>query len=415
EAKLAYKRQLAEDERAEKERKAEQARKDAEAKRRQEQAEARRRQEEKARAKAARMAKLGKVARWLNANPVTVFVGFVMVCSVVPAVISQVVSLAEAGVFVLLAALLAAMLEGTAWALTFMGKAAEDAGRPAAKYRIGTWVTAFLAAAVQYWHWSLALPEHAWVAWVFAGSSLVAIYLWDMKTHGSHGKTRQERAEEKRKRRHLAQRRKDHKEVAAEAARLLSAAPYGSLDEEDAFAAAWQIHYGTQPGMTPALYAKATDARVALGAAFQLADGVRPELVRAGMLAAVYNPLADGLGGPLSALTRTGPVQALPKASEGPTAQAGIGLSAIEKAGAKPGENGGGNASNSASGNTSRGRSEAELEQLLPDAHQAAEELVAEGKQISAAQLASRLQIRREDAVFLRDRVIAERKLRLVG
>ncbi|MFD6891947.1 DUF2637 domain-containing protein [Streptomyces sp. NPDC059957] len=411
EAKLAYKRQLAEDERLEKERKGEQARKDAETKRRADQAEARRRQDEKARARAARMAKLGRVARWLNANPVTVFVAFVMASSVIPAVISQVGALGDTGVHVLLAALLAAMLEGGAWAITFMGAAAEDAGRPAGKYRIGTWCTAVVAAGVNYWHWAEKLPNAQWVAVVFAASSLFAIYLWDMKTHGSHGKTRAERRAEKARRDHLAKRRKDHKDIAKEADRLLSALPYGSIDEEEAFAAAWRIHRGAEPGLSPELYAKATDAKVALGAAFKLAEGVHPEIVRAGMLASLYSPLSEGLVGRRFALGRSGSAQPLQQAPEGATAQAGIGSFAIDKADEKPRKN----ASDSASGNTVKGRTDEELEQLLPEAHKVATELVAEGRQISAAALASRLKIRREDAVKLRDRVVAERKLHLVG
>ncbi|WP_331724067.1 DUF2637 domain-containing protein [Streptomyces erythrochromogenes] len=421
EAKLAHKRQLAEDERAEKERKAEQARKDGEVKRRQEQAEARRRQDEKARNRAARMARLGKVARWLNANPVTVFVGFVMSSSVIPAVISQVGALGDTGVNVLLAALLAAMLEGGAWAFTFMGKAAEDAGRPAAKYRIATWSTAFVAAAVNYWHWAEKLPQAQWVAIVFAASSLFAIYLWDMKTHGSHGRTKAERKEERARRSHLAKRKKDHKEIAQQAALLLSAMPYGEIDEETAFAAAWRIHKGAEPGLSPEVYAAATQAKVALGAAFELGEHVRPQMVRAGMLAGLYNPLnplsrrpapsVPTLEGPASAPALQGP-------TEGPTAQAGIGVYGTpiyrKKASESASEKAGGNAGGDAGGNTPRGRSAEELAQLLPEAHRLASELVAEGRQISAASLAKGLKIRREDGMWLRDRVIEERKLHLV-
>jgi hypothetical protein len=61
------------------------------------------------------------------------------------------------------------------------------------------------------------------------------------------------------------------------------------------------------------------------------------------------------------------------------------------------------------------GRSDQELERLLPDAHKAAAELVAEGKQISAAGLSKKLKIRREDAVRLRDLVVGERKLHAVA
>ncbi|WP_331717683.1 DUF2637 domain-containing protein (plasmid) [Streptomyces xanthophaeus] len=421
EAKLAYKRQLAEDERADKERKAEQDRKDGEVKRRQEQAEARRRQDEKARNRAARMARIGKVARWVNANPVTVFVGFVMSSSVIPAVISQVGALGDTGVNVLLAALLAAMLEGGAWAFTFMGKAAEDAGRPAAKYRIATWFTAFVAAAVNYWHWAEKLPEAQWVAIVFAASSLFAIYLWDMKTHGSHGRTKEERKAERARRSHLAKRKKDHKDIAKQAALLLSAMPYGAIDEEEAFAAAWRIHKGAEPGLSPELYAAATNAKVALGAAFELGEHVRPEMVRAGMLASLYNPLNPLSHRPaqsVPALNAPGSAPAPQGSAEGPAGQAGIGVYGTpvyrKKASESASEKAGGNAGGDAGGNTPRGRSDEELAQLLPEAHRLASELVAEGRQISAASLAKGLKIRREDGMWLRDRVIEERKLHLV-
>ncbi|MFF0838254.1 DUF2637 domain-containing protein [Streptomyces sp. NPDC003344] len=418
EAQLKAKEIAAEQKRADEEAKREQARKDAEAKRRQEQADKRARQQEKDRKKAARQAKVAKLTRWLNANPVTVFVGFVMVCSIVPAVISQIGALSDAGVFVLLAALLSAMLEGTAWALTFMGKQAEDAGRPAGKYRVATWVTAFLAAAVNYWHWSEALPEQTWVAVVFAASSLIAIYLWDMKTHGSHGKTKEERRREKARRQHLKDRRKHHKDIADEADRLVSALPFEAVTDEEAFATAWRIRKGAEPGLSAEVYAAATDARVQLGAAFELGEHVRPELVRAGMLASLYNPLPHRLSEGIPTLGPSLPLPALQRPSQGATALAGIGMygseAASEKAREKGSEKASGNAGDDASGNGRRGRSDEELEALLPEALKVAAELVAEGNQISAAALSKRLGIRRDDARRLRDRVVAERKLRLI-
>ncbi|MER7050500.1 DUF2637 domain-containing protein [Streptomyces jumonjinensis] len=415
-AKLKAKEIAAEQKRKDDEAKAEQARKDADAKRRQEQADKRARAQEKERAQAARRAKIGKLTGWLNANPVTAFVGFVMVCSIVPAVISQVGALSHANVNVLLAALLSAMLEGTAWALTFMGKAAEDVGRPAGKYRVATWVTAVLAAGVNYWHWAETAP--LWVAVVFAASSLIAIYLWDMKTHGSHGKTKEERRREKARREHLAARRKDHKDVARQADRLLSALPFESISEEEAFATAWRIARGAEPGLSAEVYASATNARVSLGAAFELGEHVRPELVRAGMLASLYNPLPRGLSEGIPTLGPSLPIPALQRGSEGATALAGIGMYGPEDASEKARENASqtasGNDGGNASGNGPRGRSDEELEALLPKALKVAAELVAEGNQISAAALAKRVGIRRDDARRLRDRVVAERKLKLV-
>jgi hypothetical protein len=418
EAQLKAKEIAAEQKRADDEAKREQARKDAEAKRRQALADKRARQQEKDRKKAARRAKVAKLTRWLNANPVTAFVGFVMVCSIVPAVISQVGALSHAKVNVLLAALLSAMLEGTAWALTFMGKAAEDAGRPAGKYRVATWCTAFLAAGVNYWHWAATLPNDQWVAVVFACSSLIAIYLWDMKTHGSHGKTKEQRRQEKARRQHLKDRRKHHKDIADEADRLVSALPFEAVTDEEAFATAWRIRKGAEPGLSAEVYAAATDARVQLGAAFELGEHVRPELVRAGMLASLYNPLPHRLSEGIPTLGPTLPLPALRRPSEGATALAGIGMYGSEAASEKAREKGSGkasgNAGDDASGNGRRGRSDEELEALLPDALKVAAELVAEGNQISAAALSKRLGIRRDDARRLRDRVVAERKLRLI-
>lgn len=366
----------AEEKRADAEAKAERDRKAAEAKRRQEQADKKQADAEKAAKKAAAAAKRAKQLRWLKANPATLFVAFVMVASIVPAVVSQVGALSGANVNVMLAALLAAMLEGGAWAITFMGKQAEDAGRETRKYRTATWMTAFAAAAVNFWHGLEAYEKHPWVAVVLGGSSLFAIYIWDMKTHGSHGPTRAQRREAKARKAHAKARRKDHKDIAAEADKLVSAMPYGAITEEQAFAAAWRIHTGAEPGLSAELYATATNAVLSLGAAFELGEHVRPELLETGLQAARLNPFGE--------LAQTS------------AAQAGIGEQASKEPAQKP----------------IAGRSDEELEAMLPDALAAAAELIAEGKQISATGLAKKLQIRREDALRLRDRVIEERKLR---
>ncbi|WP_405695450.1 hypothetical protein [Streptomyces sp. NBC_01185] len=376
ETRLEAERLRAEEKRADAEAKAERDRKSAEAKRRQEQADKKQADAEKAAKKAAAAAKRAKQLRWLKANPATLFVAFVMVASIVPAVVSQVGALSGASVHVALAALLAAMLEGGAWAITFMGKQAEDAGRETRKYRIATWATAAAAAAVNFWHGLEAYKAHPWVAVVLGGSSLFAIYIWDMKTHGSHSQTRAQRREAKARKSHAKARRKDHKEIAAQADKLVSAMPFGAITEEQAFAAAWRIHTGAEPGLSAELYATATNAVLSLGAAFELGEHVRPELLETGLQAARLNPFGE--------LAQTS------------GSQAGIGESASQEPAQKP----------------VVGRSDEELDQMLPDALAAAAELVAEGKQISATGLAKKLQIRREDALRLRDRVIEERKLR---
>lgn len=389
--------------RADDDAKAERARKDADAARRQELADKKQRDAEKAAAKLAKAAKRAKLTRWLKANPSTLFVAFVMVASIVPAVISQVGALSGASVNVAMAGLLAAMLEGGAWAITFMGKQAEDAGRETRKYRIATWATACAAAGVNFWHGLEQYDAHPWVAFVLGGSSLFAIYIWDMKTHGSHGKTRAEKQEAKARAKHLAKRRKDHKFIAKEADRLLSARPYGALTEEEAFETMWRAHKGAEPGLSVELYATATNARVALGAAFEVGEHVRPELLRTGMMAAALSPLPGRLADGLLRLGPVSPLPALTAGSQAPTGQTGIGSYASETPAAQ------------GDGGALVRRSDQELDALLPDAHRAAAELVAEGRSISAAGLAKKLRVRREDGMRLRDLVVGERKLHAVA
>ncbi|MFF9017276.1 hypothetical protein ACF09C_30465 [Streptomyces sp. NPDC014870] len=358
---------------------AEEKRRDADARRRQEQADKKARTAETQAKKAAAAAKRAKLLRWLRTNPATLFVGFVMVASIVPAVLSQIGALTGATVAAPMAGLLAAMLEGGAWAITFMGKQAEDAGREPRKYRIGTWAVAVVAAAVNFWHGLEAYGDHPWVAFVLGASSLFAIYIWDLKTHGSHGKTRAQRREDKARTAHVAARRKHHKAIVEQAVKLQSALPYGALDDEQAFAAAWRIHTGAEPGLSAELYATATNAVLQLGAAFELGDNVRDELLETGFKAARLNPLAE--------------------LAQAPESQAGIGPKPPEKS-AEPSRR-----------DAPVGRSEDELKELLPDALAAAAELVAEGRQISATGIAKKLQIRREDALKLRDLVVEQRRL----
>ncbi|MFJ7497846.1 DUF2637 domain-containing protein [Streptomyces sp. NPDC097727] len=404
-ARLKSQEIAAEQKRQDAELKAEQARKDAAERRRQQLADRKAREQEKARRRAARAAKVGRVLRWLNKNPVTVFVGFVMVSAIVPAVISQVGALGDAGVDVLLAAMLAAMLEGGAWALTFMGKAAEDRGEPTAKYRIATWATAAVAAGVNYWHWAHALPDQRWVAVVFAASSLFAILLWDMKTHRGHGRTKAERREARARRRHLKRRRKDHKEIAREADRLLSAVPFGSLDAEAAFAAAWTIHTGAEPGMTPELFQRATKAQLALGQALEVAEKERPNLIRAGLHATLASPFRTPVGHGLPTLPALPEIPASEKPAENPTTQFPQGKQPVSP----KAENG----REKTAETPSETDTDTSWERHLDRAREAAADLVAEGKTISATSLAKVLKIRREDAMKLRDRIVAERRLRV--
>jgi len=104
------------------------------------------------------------------------------------------------------------------------------------------------------------------------------------------------RAEEKARAAHEKRRRKDHKDVVKLARKLVSAAPYGALAFEEAFASAWEIKYGTRtPGMTPILHAQAHASRKALAHAFDAANG-SPVSVRSRLLELLHPAPVKALG-----------------------------------------------------------------------------------------------------------------------
>ncbi|MCF3171645.1 hypothetical protein IPZ64_32910 [Streptomyces violaceoruber] len=71
--------------------------------------------------------------------------------------------------------------------------------------------------------------------------------------------------EERARRRHDRLRRRQHRAIAQLADRFVSAAPFGQLDFETAFAHAWEIETGTDtPGMTPRLHERAARSAAAL-------------------------------------------------------------------------------------------------------------------------------------------------------
>ncbi|MDT0270560.1 hypothetical protein RM844_30235 [Streptomyces sp. DSM 44915] len=242
--------------------------------------------------RAARRARWGRIARWLNANPVTLFVGYVMVASVVPAIFSQVSALSHAGVWVLLAVLLASMLEGGAWALTFMGKQAEDAGRPTARYRIAAWGAAAVAAGIQVWHWIAIAP--LWVAVTFGLSSLFALYLWDLKTHGSHGLTKEQRQERKERARQEGERRRRFPEVWSRYEDILAARPHGAVDPEKVWAEAWFDAHGAELSQTEETISRRLDAVTAVEQVLAEAERTPESVAVDRFLSELFSPQGKG-------------------------------------------------------------------------------------------------------------------------
>ncbi|MFG2903304.1 DUF2637 domain-containing protein [Streptomyces zaomyceticus] len=379
----------------------------------------------KRQAKAQRKAAWEKRIRWVRDNGDVAAVLAVMFCGMLPALVAQFGALRSMGMGLLLAGLLPFLLELGAWAATAGEAKALREKRSVTPYRITVWTFTALAATVNAIH---GYKDFGGVggALVLAASSIAPVALWHMVMAGRHSqkakRTKAEIAEEKRRReeakekaRHLKQRRRHHPKVAKEADRLLSAATFDSMTAEEAFAAAWRIIHGTEPGMTPELYKIATASRLRVGEAFEVAEEKRPEMIRAGLMTGLLSPVPRRLSDGLPVLGPSVPLPALPAGRQGATAQAGIGSFASGAPSPEGAKNGSADGSGDSVGTAPKRRSDEELEQLLPQAHEHAADLVAEGKQISAASLAKRMQIRREDGMWLRDRVIAERKLRVVG
>lgn len=228
-------------------------RKDADADRRRKAADRKAADEKRAQARQARAAQVGRITGWITADPARAFVRLVQACSIGPAVVSQIGALTDASVGILMAALLAVMLEGSAWALVAMGSRAEGE-RSTRTYRLGAWTAGAIAAWINYSHGVQQYAAHHWVAWVLALSSLVAVWLTDLQTHSGKGPTRAQKKTAKQRAAHAKARAEHHPEVVAVAERLLSATPHGRLHPDDAWQVAWSFHHGAEvPGVTAEL------------------------------------------------------------------------------------------------------------------------------------------------------------------
>lgn len=249
------------DDRADRREEREQKRLDAEAARRRRQADQHAAEQARERRRAARAARFGRVTGWIAANPARAFVRLVQACSIVPAVVSQVAALDHAKVATLLAVLLAAMLEGGAWALVAMGAQAEGE-RSTHTYRLGAWAAGTVAGGINFAHGWTQYTDARWVAAVLALSSIGAVWLTDLQTHGGRGPTTAEKKTATERAEHARRRAEHHPQVREIADRLLSAAAYGALSPDEAWRTAWEyVHGVTTPGLTADLLAQRLNAR----------------------------------------------------------------------------------------------------------------------------------------------------------
>lgn len=331
--------------------------------------------------KAARKARID----WVANNTDLAAAMTVMACGMIPAFYFQLDALTDAGVFAGLAALLAFMLEAGAWAGTAGEVKALKAGRAVWPYKVAVWSFTATAASVNFAH---GLETAWWLGAILAASSIVPVALFHMVMAGRHKAKPKPKPDPERKKRerHQRNRRKHHPRVADVADRLVSAAPFGTLAWEEAFAAAWSIVHGTtKPGMTPELHVIAARSQARIAAAVEPPKKEK-EGIRAAILERLNDPLPDG-SPVLESGGATTPVSKRPKGrtTRFPSGEEGVRNLADEKA------------------------KEAALAERLPETHELADELALRGRELSARQISKKLHIRLADAKTLRDWALAER------
>ncbi|MGA4980034.1 hypothetical protein [Streptomyces cinereoruber] len=265
EAEAARKAQEA---RAEEDRKARAARAEEERKLRAE------RKRERSRRKAERKKARADFLARLATEGDTVGALIVMACGIVPALFFQLRALNGQNLPGIISLCLAVMLEAGAWVATVSGERAKKAGRPVGRFRIVMWACATFAAAVNYAH-APGEPGN-WLAWVLAAASYAGVFFWEVRGWGRERdtkatRTKAQRREDRRTRKHDRKRRRRFPAVYARFVDIQTANPYGSIDTEQAWRDAWRDIHGAELGVTAGVVAHRGKADKALAAAHGVA------------------------------------------------------------------------------------------------------------------------------------------------
>nr|WP_240929380.1 DUF2637 domain-containing protein [Streptomyces coryli] len=230
-----------------------------------------------------------------------------MVCSIVPALYFQLKALSGAGLLLIIAVCLAVMLESGAWVATVAGERAKREGRPTWPFRLAMWGCASFAAFINYSH----APGEPWLAWVLAASSYGGVFFWELRGWGRHSKAKTARSKaqrrtERARARHDRKRRRHFPKVYKRYRDIIAAHPYGTVDQEAAWANAWRDVYGDEIGVTPKVRAGRIAAAQALGTAVEQA-GVSREAAAVELLLADVFRDDDGGDGPAGDPSGKGP------------------------------------------------------------------------------------------------------------
>ncbi|MEU8444108.1 hypothetical protein AB0F05_26955 [Streptomyces microflavus] len=172
-------------------------------------------------------------------------------------------------------------IEGAAWVMAAGVAYADERHLPG-------WVRWFLrllvlaaagfAASINYTYGlhlpGLSAPDRQAAGTGLAAVTLLGPVLFEIRQWVTTLSADTNSPEERARRRHERKRRRQHRSIAQLADRFVSAAPFGQLDFEEAFAHAWEIETGTStPGMTPRLHQRAARSTAALAQAQRSAVG----------------------------------------------------------------------------------------------------------------------------------------------
>ncbi|MFI1166541.1 hypothetical protein ACH4UM_23795 [Streptomyces sp. NPDC020801] len=169
-------------------------------------------------------------------------------------------------------------LEGAAWVMAAGVAYADERKLPAWVRWLLRALSMGAAGYAAHINYAYGAQTNASVAWGLAGVTVMGPAVFEIRqwvsTLSAAAVDPKKRAEEKARAKHERKRRRDHKTVYQLAEKLVSAAPFGTLAFEDAFASAWEIKHGTRtPGMKPGLHAEALASRKALVDAMDAVNG----------------------------------------------------------------------------------------------------------------------------------------------
>ena len=197
-------------------------------------------------------------------------------------------------------------LEGAAWVMAAGVAYADERKLPAwVRWLLRAFCVsaAGFAARINYLH---GCEDGVLVGWGLAAVTMLGplffeVRQWVLTLSAATGDPRK-RAEEKARAKHDRKRRRHHKTVAAVADRLMSAAPFGTLKAEDAWARAWEIVHGSSEAwMTPKLHAYAVQSAASLAAA-QVPAPLDAKTIRQRILALLRRPAPAGSKAPVYVL-----------------------------------------------------------------------------------------------------------------